>query len=34
MYFGGRGGGRESIDSYVSDLCVEGTRKQVNKLPI
>jgi hypothetical protein len=34
MYFCGRGGGRESIDSYVSDLCVEGTRKQVGKLPI
>lgn len=34
MYFGGRGGGGESVDSYVSDLCVEGTHKQGNKLPI
>ena len=25
--FGGRGGGGELVDSYVSDLCVEGTRK-------
>ena len=32
--FGGRGGGRESVDSYVSDLCMEGTRKQGEKLPI
>ena len=32
--FGGQGGGRESVDSYVSDLCVEGTRKQGGKLPI
>ena len=34
MYFGGRGGSGESIDSYVSDLCVQGTRKQGGKLPI
>ena len=34
VYFGGRGGGEESIDSYVSDLCVEGTRKQGGKLPV
>lgn len=27
VYFGGRGGGRESVDSYVSNLCVEGTHK-------
>ena len=23
--FGGRGGGGESVDSYIRDLCVEGT---------
>ena len=34
MYFNGRGGDGESIDSYVSDLCVEGTCKQGGKLPI
>ena len=34
VYFGGRGGDRDSVDSYVSDLCVEGTRKQGGKLPI
>ena len=27
VYFCGRGGGRELVDSYVSDLCVEGTYK-------
>ena len=32
--FGGRGGGGESVDSYIRDLCVEGTRKQGEKLPI
>ena len=32
--FGGRGGGGESMDLYVSDLCVEGTRKQGGKLTI
>ena len=34
VYFGGQGGGGESVDSYVSDLCVEGTHKQGGKLPI
>ena len=34
MYFGGRAGGRESVESYKSDLCVEGTGKQGGKLPI
>lgn len=34
VYFSDRGGGRESVDSYVSDLCVEGTHKQGRKLPI
>lgn len=34
VYFGGRGGSGESVDSYVSDLCVEGTPKQGGKLPI
>ena len=34
VYFGVWGGSRESIDSYVSDLCVLGTRKQGGKLPI
>ena len=34
VYFGGWGGGGESVDSYVSDLCVEGTCKQGGKLPI
>ena len=32
--FGGRGGGRESVDSYMSNLCMEGTHKQGGKLPI
>ena len=32
--FGGRGGGGESVDSYVTDLCMEGTHKQGGKLPI
>ena len=32
--FGGRGGGRESVDSYIRDLCVEGTCRQGGKLPI
>jgi hypothetical protein len=31
--FGGQGGGGESVDLYVSDLCVEGTCKQGRKLP-
>lgn len=34
VYFDGRGGEGESVDSYMSDLCVEGTRKQGAKLPI
>ena len=34
VYFGSRGGSGESIDSYVSDLRVEGTHKQGGKLPI
>ena len=34
VYFGSQGGNGESIDSYVSDLCVEGTCKQGRKLPI
>ena len=34
VYFGGRGGGKESVDSYMSDLCMEGTHKQGGKLPI
>lgn len=34
MYFGGRGGSGESVDSYMSDLWVEGTYKQGRKLPI
>ena len=25
VYFGGRGGSGESVDSYVSDLCAQGT---------
>ena len=25
--FGGRRGGGESVDSYASDLCMEGTHK-------
>ena len=32
--FGGRGGGGELVDSYVRDLCVDGTHKQGKKLPI
>ena len=27
VYFSGRGGGEESVDSYMSGLCVEGTCK-------
>lgn len=29
-----RGGSGESMDSYVNDLCIEGTHKQGRKLPI
>ena len=32
--FGGHGGGGESVDLYIRDLCVEGTRRQGRKLPI
>ena len=34
VYFGGRGGSGESVDSYVNDLCVSGIHKQGGKLPI
>ena len=34
VYFGNREGDGESVDSYVSDLCVEGIHKQGGKLPI
>ena len=34
MYFGYRGGSRELVESYVSDLCVSETRKQGRKLSI
>jgi hypothetical protein len=34
VYFGGRGRSEESVDSYINDLCVEGTHKQGGKLPI
>ena len=34
IYFGGRGGSGESVDAYVNDLCMEGTRKEGGKLPI
>ena len=32
--FGGRGGGGEPVESYIRDLCAEGTRRQGEKLPI
>ena len=32
--FGGRGGGGEPMESYIRDLCAEGTRHQGEKLPI
>ena len=32
--FGGRGGGGEPVESYIRDLCVEGTRRQGEKLLI
>jgi hypothetical protein len=32
--FGGRGGGGEPLESYIRDLCTEGTRRQGGKLPI
>ena len=34
VYVGVRGGSGESVDSYVSDLCVEGTDKQGGNMPI
>lgn len=34
IYFGGRADSKELVDSYVSDLCASGTRKQGGKLPI
>ena len=32
--FGGRGGGGEPVESYIKDLCAEGTHCQARKLPI
>ena len=32
--FGGRRGGGEPVESYIRDLCAEGTRRQGGKLPI
>ena len=32
--FGGRGGGGEPVESYIRDLCTEGTRRQGGKIPI
>ena len=32
--FGSRGGGGEPVESYIRDLCAEGTRRQGGKLPI
>ena len=32
--FGGRGGGGEPVESYIRDLCAEGTHRQGGKLPI
>ena len=32
--FGSRGGGGEPMESYIRDLCAEGTRRQGGKLPI
>lgn len=32
--YGGRGGGGEPVDSYIKDLCIEGTRRQGGKLAI
>lgn len=32
--FGGRGGGGEPVESYIRDLCAEGTCCQGGKLPI
>ena len=32
--FGGRGGGGEPVESYIRDICAEGTLRQGKKLPI
>ena len=32
--FGNQGGGGEPIESYIKDRCVDGTRRQGEKLPI
>ena len=32
--FGGQGGGGEPMESYIRDICAEGTRCQGGKLPI
>ena len=32
--FGSRGGGGEPVESYIRDLCTDGTRRQGGKLPI
>ena len=32
--FGSRGGGGEPVESYIRDLCDDGTRRQGGKLPI
>ena len=32
--FGGRGGGGEPVETYIRDLCAEGTCHQGEKLPI
>ena len=32
--FGSRGGGGELVESYIRDLCAEGTHRQGEKLPI
>lgn len=34
IYFGGRGGSEEFVDSYVNDFCTPRTRKKGGKLPI
>ena len=32
--FGGRGGGGEPVESYIRDLCADGTHRQGGKLSI
>ena len=32
--FNGRGGGGEPVESYIRDLCADGTCRQGGKLPI